>query len=122
MEDNGVDRFFAQVEQRPENFRTMAALQQTMSHLRAIMDRTDVELVNIHKFLWDRFRGVRQDLFVQGIEVCLTCLLGSSALYRIDIHVRWCKSSKDIAFISYMAVLTLIWTSVLMLRLIGSLG
>jgi hypothetical protein len=58
-----------QVEQRPENFRTMEALQRTMAYLRGIMDRTDVELVNIHKFLWDRFRGVRQDLFVQGMEV-----------------------------------------------------
>lgn len=58
-----------QIEQRPENFRTMEALQRTMAHLRAIMDRQDSRLVEIHKFLWDRFRGVRQDLFVQGFEV-----------------------------------------------------
>jgi hypothetical protein len=71
-----------QIEQRPENFRTMAALQRTMAHLRRIMDATDVSLVNIHKFLWDRFRGVRQDLFVQGFEARLTthpcCLIGGS--------------------------------------------
>jgi len=58
-----------QIEQQPENFRTMHALRNTMTHLRAIMDRTDMHLANIHKFLWDRFRGVRQDLFVQGFEV-----------------------------------------------------
>ena len=50
----------------------MAALQRTMMHLRGIMDRQDIALVNIHKYLWDRFRGVRQDLFVQGFEVS-TC-------------------------------------------------
>ena len=58
-----------QVEQTPENFRTIGALRRTMMHLRNIMDRRDMPLVNIHKYLWDRFRGVRQDLFVQGIEV-----------------------------------------------------
>lgn len=58
-----------QIEQKPENFRTMEALQHTMVHLRNIMDRQDCPLVEIHKFLWDRFRGVRQDLFVQGFEV-----------------------------------------------------
>ncbi len=58
-----------QVEQTPENFRTIGALRRTMVHLRSIMDRQDMPLVNIHKYLWDRFRGVRQDLFVQGIEV-----------------------------------------------------
>lgn len=47
----------------------MEALQHTMVHLRNIMDRQDCPLVEIHKFLWDRFRGVRQDLFVQGFEV-----------------------------------------------------
>ena len=46
----------------------MPALQRTMAHLRRIMDATGTSLVNIHKFLWDRFRGVRQDLFVQGLE------------------------------------------------------
>lgn len=46
----------------------MPALQRTMAHLRRIMDATGTGLVNIHKFLWDRFRGVRQDLFVQGFE------------------------------------------------------
>ncbi len=58
-----------QIEQKPENFRTMEALERTMVHLRNIMDRQDCPLVEIHKFLWDRFRGVRQDLFVQGFEV-----------------------------------------------------
>ena len=60
---------FLQVEQTPENFRTMGALRRTVVYLRSIMDRQDMPLVNIHKYLWDRFRAVRQDLFVQGFEV-----------------------------------------------------
>ena len=58
----------AQIEQEPGNFRTLETLKRTQAHLLAIMDRRDVPLSKIHHFLWDRFRGVRQDLFVQGIE------------------------------------------------------
>ena len=58
-----------QIEQDPGNFRTMGALQRTQEHLLGIMDSRGVALASIHKFLWDRFRGVRQDLFVQGLEV-----------------------------------------------------
>ena len=65
--------FLLQIQQVPENFRTMGALRRTMVHLRGIMDRQDMALVNIHKYLWDRFRGVRQDLFVQGYEVSISC-------------------------------------------------
>ena len=49
----------AQVEQDPEHFRTLGALQRTLLHLRGIMDAPGAALVDIHKFLWDRFRGVR---------------------------------------------------------------
>jgi hypothetical protein len=31
--------------------------------------RQDVRLGLIHKFLWDRYRSVRQDLYIQGIDV-----------------------------------------------------
>ena len=58
-----------QVEQVSSNFRTMETLQRTQSHLLALMNRRDVPLARIHHFLWDRCRGVRQDLFVQGYEV-----------------------------------------------------
>jgi SAC3/GANP family len=40
-----------------------------MDHLRSIMDRTDAPFSLIHNFLFDRYRSVRQDLYVQGIEV-----------------------------------------------------
>lgn len=31
--------------------------------------RQDARLGLIHKFLWDRFRSVRQDLYIQGMDV-----------------------------------------------------
>ena len=58
-----------QVDQEGSNFRTMETLKRTQAHLLSVMDRTDVPLSKIHHFLWDRYRGVRQDLFVQGYEV-----------------------------------------------------
>lgn len=69
----------SQVEQLASNFRTLETLQRTQAHLLAIMDREDVPLGKIHHFLWDRCRGVRQDLFVQGYEVPTTPLVCSHA-------------------------------------------
>lgn len=53
----------------PKAFRTRETLMRTMDHLRRIMDRTDAPFALIHNFLFDRYRSVRQDLYVQGIEV-----------------------------------------------------
>ena len=53
----------------PEDFRTPDALRKTMAHLRGIMDRKEPSFARIHNFLFDRYRSVRQDLYVQGIEV-----------------------------------------------------
>ncbi|KAK2080479.1 hypothetical protein QBZ16_000332 [Prototheca wickerhamii] len=39
-----------------------------MLHLRSLLDRTDARFGLIHKFLWDRYRAVRQDLYVQGMH------------------------------------------------------
>lgn len=63
-----------QVDQERSNFRTLETLQRTQGHLLSVMDRTNVPLTKIHHFLWDRYRGIRQDLFVQGYEVtnCVT--------------------------------------------------
>ncbi|GAB4823215.1 hypothetical protein N2152v2_010261 [Parachlorella kessleri] len=64
-----VKRFARTVDDpHPSQFRTRAALQRTMAHLRGILDRTDVRLGLVHKFLWDRYRSVRQDLYIQGIQ------------------------------------------------------
>ena len=61
--------FPLQVEQLAPNFRTLGTLQKTQAHLHSIMDRTDVPLGKIHYYLWERYRSVRQDLFVQEITV-----------------------------------------------------
>uniref|UniRef100_A0A1D2AG69 PCI domain-containing protein n=1 Tax=Auxenochlorella protothecoides TaxID=3075 RepID=A0A1D2AG69_AUXPR len=52
---------------QPTDFRTRAALLRTMLYLRSLLDRQDVRFGLVHKFLWDRYRAVRQDLYVQGI-------------------------------------------------------
>ena len=71
-----------QIEPVAGNFRTMGALRRPMVHLRGIMDRQDMALVIIHKYLWDPFRAVRQDLFVQGYEV-ITSLCRSGGVQML---------------------------------------
>ena len=58
-----------QVEQHPEHVQTLGALQRTMLHLRTFMDAPGASLADIQMFLWDCYRGVRQDLYVQGMQV-----------------------------------------------------
>lgn len=63
-----VKRFARTVDDpHPSEFRTRAALTRTMAHLRGLLDRSDVRFGLVHKFLWDRYRSVRQDLYIQGI-------------------------------------------------------
>ena len=63
-----VRRFARTVDDpHPSEFRTRGALTRTMDHLRRLLDRTDARFGLIHKFLWDRYRSVRQDLYIQGI-------------------------------------------------------
>lgn len=52
----------------PEYFRTRGALSRTMAYLRDLLNRQDARLGLIHKFLWDRYRSVRQDLYIQGMD------------------------------------------------------
>ncbi len=58
-----------QVVADPADFRTWPALQRTQAHLRRVMDRSDLPLATLHKFLWDRYRCLRQDIFMQGFNV-----------------------------------------------------
>jgi hypothetical protein len=63
-----VKRFARTVDDpHPSEFRTRGALTRTMAHLRGLLDRCDVRFGLVHKFLWDRYRSVRQDLYIQGI-------------------------------------------------------
>jgi len=63
-----VKRFARTVDDpHASEFRTRGALTRTMEHLRRLLDRTDVRFGLVHKFLWDRYRSVRQDLYIQGI-------------------------------------------------------
>lgn len=63
-----VKRFARTVDDpHPSDFRTRGALERTMNYLRNLLDREDVRFGLVHKFLWDRYRSVRQDLYIQGI-------------------------------------------------------
>jgi hypothetical protein len=62
-----VKRFARTVDDpRPGDFRTRGALARTMAYLRALLDRPGAAFGMVHRFLWDRYRSVRQDLYIQG--------------------------------------------------------
>ena len=63
-----VKRFARTVDDpAPSEFRTRGALQRTMTHLRNLLDQSNFRFGLVHKFLWDRYRSVRQDLYIQGM-------------------------------------------------------
>ncbi|KAK9796708.1 hypothetical protein WJX73_007053 [Symbiochloris irregularis] len=51
-----------------EDFRTKGALLKTQAHLRTILDRPDSDLHHRYQFVWERFRSMRQDMYVQGMQ------------------------------------------------------
>lgn len=64
-----VRRFARTVDDpQPPDFRTRGALKRTMDHLRSLLDKSEYRFGLVHKFLWDRYRSVRQDLYIQGIQ------------------------------------------------------
>lgn len=62
--------------------RTKAALEKTMYHLLNLLDTPEFSFAKLHKFQWDRYRGVRQDLNTQvhpaAQHEVLHCLLNES--------------------------------------------
>jgi hypothetical protein len=63
-----VKRFARTVDDpAPSEFRTRGAIQRTMTHLRNLLDESNFRFGLVHKFLWDRYRSVRQDLYIQGM-------------------------------------------------------
>lgn len=63
-----VKRFARTVDDpSPSEFRTRGGLQRTMAHLRNLLDQSHFRFGLVHKFLWDRYRSVRQDLYIQGM-------------------------------------------------------
>ena len=62
-----VKKFSRYFEKDPARVRTRGALARAMAHLLSLVDdgapaARGASLASVHKFLWDRFRGVRQDL------------------------------------------------------------
>lgn len=85
-------------EQGPKAFRTRETLVRTMDHLRRIMDRTDAPFSLIHNFLFDRYRSVRQDLYVQGIEDEFACEIFEEIIrYHILCEHELCESEATVS-------------------------
>ena len=64
-----------------------------MQHLRSLMDLKKPSFGKIHNFLFDRYRSVRQDLYVQGIEVrpdnAFPCTCMHLHALPICMQARW---------------------------------
>mmetsp|Transcript_6943 Transcript_6943/g.20274 ORF Transcript_6943/g.20274 Transcript_6943/m.20274 type:complete len:1432 (-) Transcript_6943:843-5138(-) len=81
----------------PAAFRTRGALARTMDHLRGLMDRTDASFSVIHNFLFDRYRSVRQDLYVQGIEDQFACEIYEEIIrYHILCEHELCENEATV--------------------------
>ena len=52
----------------PKSLRTRAALEKTMLHLLKLLDHPEYSFGKLHKFQWDRYRGIRQDLNTQASQ------------------------------------------------------
>lgn len=53
----------------PEHMRPVPVLRRTMDHLLSLADIAyDERLLEVYRFLWDRTRGIRQDMVVQDIK------------------------------------------------------
>ena len=59
---------YLQVVGAVEDFRTKGALLRTQAHLRHVVDMP-VRLHQKFQFVWERFRSMRQDMYVQGMQV-----------------------------------------------------
>ena len=55
-------------EVQPERLRTKKGLQKTMIHLLKLMDSNATTFEKVHRFLWDRYRAVSQDLSIQVMK------------------------------------------------------
>lgn len=54
------------------------------------MCRQDARLGLIHKFLWDRYRSVRQDLYIQGMDVsCIAISVGAFCCKQQLVLPAW---------------------------------
>lgn len=58
---------------QPEEVRPPAVLVRTMEYLKQICDNTERSFVDVHNFVWDRTRSLRQDFTFQGVmdEQCI---------------------------------------------------
>lgn len=81
----------------PEEIRPPSVLLKTMNHLRNICDSLDTTFADIHNFVRDRTRSLRQDFTYQGIrdEICIAIHEESVRFHILSEH-RLCGTDPSI--------------------------
>ncbi|KAI5289311.1 hypothetical protein KEM52_000821 [Ascosphaera acerosa] len=81
-------------EQLPSDIRTPSALLQTVNYLlRHIISPDESSLGLMHKFIWDRTRGVRNDLSIQqltqteDVKLAVKCLERIARFHILSLHL-----------------------------------
>lgn len=81
-------------EQKPEEVRPPPVLARTMDHLKKVCDSKHSKFYEIHNFVRDRTRSIRQDFTLQGIrDECCVRIHEESVRFHIMSEHRLCGTS-----------------------------
>lgn len=79
-------------EQLPSDIRPPAALKQTLDYLFNEVIRAPTQLATVHKFVWDRTRGIRNDFSIQqvtkteDIRIAVECFERIARFHILSLH------------------------------------
>ena len=79
-------------EQLPSDIRTPATLQKTLNYLLDELVAGEEKLVTIHKFVWDRTRGIRNDFSIQqvtkegDVKIAVDCFERIGRFHILSLH------------------------------------
>jgi hypothetical protein len=79
-------------EQLPSDIRTPATLQATLNYLLSDVIGGDEQLAAIHKFVWDRTRGIRNDFSIQqvskdeDVRLAVDCFERIARFHILSLH------------------------------------
>ncbi|KAF2669165.1 hypothetical protein BT63DRAFT_251966 [Microthyrium microscopicum] len=78
--------------QQPMDLRPPSQLKITLEYLIALIDAYDDELRNIHEFIWDRTRAIRNDFSIQrvrdlaGVKIAIWCFERIFRFHLLTLH------------------------------------
>src|SRR5271163_3078455 len=79
-------------EQLPSDIRTPATLQKTLDYLLGTVVGGGEKLASIHKFVWDRTRGIRNDFSIQqvskddDVRIAVDCFERITRFHILSLH------------------------------------